>query len=260
MEPGDLVLFYRKQEFISRGRVSFLLPDSDELANYLWDPHPESGPYRHVFFLDEMQDIRIPWGPVRDQLGYQENYYLQSLTVLDEERTTSLLPVISEFDSEIAEPDVRPRDSVEDDAAARAEEALEWGQGFASSAEVRAVVEDHSMTRATEFFQNLGFEVTDVSATRPYDLRCEHGDLTIHVEVKGTQAAGERVILTANEVEFARDHADRMVLFVVHSISVSENSAGEPRAENGTENVLMPWDVDEGELSPISYRYAVPES
>lgn len=54
MEPGDLVLFYREQEFISRARVTFLLPDSDELANYLWDPHPESGPYRHVFFLDEI--------------------------------------------------------------------------------------------------------------------------------------------------------------------------------------------------------------
>lgn len=74
MEPGDLVLFYREQEFISKARVTFLLPDSDRLVNYLCDPHPESGPYRHVFFLDEIQDTRIPWAPVRDHLGHHTSF------------------------------------------------------------------------------------------------------------------------------------------------------------------------------------------
>lgn len=178
---------------------------------------------------------------------------------MDEEQSSSLLAVISEFDSEIVVAEEPPGDSVEDDAAAGAEQALETGQGFASSAEVRAALEDHSMTRATEFFRNLGFSVDDVSPRHPYDLRCEQGDLTVHVEVKGTQTSGKKVILTANEVEFAREHADRMVLFIVHSIEITEHGNGDVVASGGTQQIYMPWDVDEGELATINYRYSVPE-
>lgn len=65
--------------------------------------------------------------------------------------------------------------------------------------------------------------------------------------------------LTANEVEFAREHADRMVLFIVHSIEVTERENVDVEARGGTRQVFMPWYVDEGELAAINYRYSVPD-
>lgn len=150
------------------------------------------------------------------------------------------------------------RDPVQDTGATAAQESLESGQGFASSAEIRQAVETHSMRRAAEYFKDRGFQITDVSANHPYDLRCEQGDLTVHVEVKGTQTGGRQVILTANEVEFARTHSDRLVLFVLHSISVSEGPEGQIQTRDGTREVHMPWEVDQGVLSAISYRYEPP--
>lgn len=115
------------------------------------------------------------------------------------------------------------------------------------------------MEVATDYFEAQGFSTKDVSSNRPYDLRCDQGDLTIHVEVKGTQTKGEQVILTANEVQFAREHADRMVLFIVHSIEVTKHGNDDVEASRGTQQVHMSWDVDEGELATINYRYSVPE-
>lgn len=150
-------------------------------------------------------------------------------------------------------------EQLRDKAADAVQESLEAGQGFASSAAVRGALEEHSMSRAEKYFQEKGFKTKDVSGNRPYDLRCEHGDLTIHVEVKGTQTDGETVILTANEVGFARDNSARMVLFVVHSIEIDDPSSDNPTAIGGTNEVYMPWDVDEGELSVINYRYDTPD-
>lgn len=259
MEPGDLVLFYREGEFISKGHVTALLPDSEALANSLWDPHPKSGPYLHVFFLDRIESTRIPWPVVRNFLDYKPNAVLQRLTVLDEGQSDEFLHVVSEFDPTLLEVDVAERDPVQERSSQASEEALESGQGFASSAEVRQALEAHSMNLARDHFESLGFKTRDVSSNHPYDLRCEQGELTIHVEVKGTQTEGDRVILTANEVEFARQHSDRMVLFIVHSVEMSEGHDGTLKAAGGIENILMPWDVDEGVLAPISYRYEVPQ-
>lgn len=260
VEEGDLVLFYRDREFISRGTVTALLPDSEQLANYLWDPDEESGSYLHVFFLDKIEETSIPWSVVRDSLDYKPNAVLQRLTVLDQDKSQELLDVISEFDPDITSVDIHETDLVEKQGAEASEEALESGQGFASSASVRMAIEDHSMRRAEHYFEKKGFDTRNVSGNHPYDLRCEQGDLTIHVEVKGTQTDGEQVILTGNEVEFAREHKDRMVLFVVHSIHVNEIEDGGVEARGGIDRVYMPWNVDAGKLTAIHYKYQVPQS
>lgn len=149
-------------------------------------------------------------------------------------------------------------DPIQRAGAVGVEESLQSGQGFASSASVRQALEDHSMERANDYFRKRGFEVEDVSVEQPYDLRCEQGDLTVHVEVKGTQTDGSQVILTANEVEFAREHTARMVLFIVHGVEIEGDAKNGVSASGGERRVYEPWDVDQGVLSVINYRYEPP--
>lgn len=76
----------------------------------------------------------------------------------------------------------------------------------------------------------------------------------LYVEVKGTQTKGEEIILTSGEVDFARRHREQMALFVVHSIKVSDKK----KLTNGTERPIVPWDVDQGSLKPMSHKHKLP--
>ena len=77
----------------------------------------------------------------------------------------------------------------------------------------------------------------------------------LYVEVKGTQTNGEGVILTSGEVEFARRNENQMALFVLHSIKVSDDKE---ILTNGKKKVILPWDVTQGCLKPLSYKYELP--
>jgi hypothetical protein len=96
--------------------------------------------------------------------------------------------------------------------------------------------------------------VEDHSQGHPYDLRCTRKKERLYVEVKGTQTNGDGIILTAGEVMFARRHKEEMALFLLHSIKVSADG----KLSNGQEKLIVPWDVDEGHLKPISFMYEVP--
>ena len=71
--------------------------------------------------------------------------------------------------------------------------------------------------------------------------------------MKGTTTSGEEIILTSNEVEHARAHRSRCMLFILYQIEVADGPEG-PAAAGGTRRVLWPWDVDAGRLAPISYK------
>jgi hypothetical protein len=91
----------------------------------------------------------------------------------------------------------------------------------------------------------------------PFDLHARDGTREVFIEVKGTQTAGSSILLTQGEVEFARLHKSRMVLFVLHSIQVDPVD-GQPNAKGGMHTVLWPWDVDGGTLVPIKFSYGLP--
>jgi len=113
------------------------------------------------------------------------------------------------------------------------------------------------MAVAINHFVDLDYDVVDKSATKPYDLMASKGEECLFIEVKGTTSSGEQVFLTANEVEWAREHKEQAVLYVVSGISVEEGAEG-MAASGGASLLLMPWDVDEGELKALTYRYGVP--
>ena len=71
---------------------------------------------------------------------------------------------------------------------------------------MRSIAEDH----AAAYFKNQDWQVDRVGQDKlGYDLVCtQPGGATLHVEVKGTRTLGEKVTLTANEVEHTRHAAD----------------------------------------------------
>ncbi len=152
-------------------------------------------------------------------------------------------------------------DGSQDTAALKAVDALESakehgaGQGYSGSAEVRAALEKHAVRQAIEYFSRQGFRI--VEKGKPYDLCCTRSRKQLFVEVKGTQGGWEKVILTRNEVKFARRTRKQMVLFVLHHINITGNPQ-KPRASGGTPHILRPWDLDAGKLDPPAYEYYLP--
>jgi hypothetical protein len=112
------------------------------------------------------------------------------------------------------------------------------------------------MERAIDHFTQLGFAVTDVSAPDCYDLDCRKGAERLRVEVKGTETAGDIIILTRNEVRMAREHHPNTAFPVVYGVQCDITDDG-PRASGGTLRVIQPWKPTDSDLVPISYECSV---
>ncbi|NBD09104.1 DUF3883 domain-containing protein [Corallococcus silvisoli] len=134
------------------------------------------------------------------------------------------------------------------------------GQGYARSRALRVAVELHTMKFVTHHYEEAGWEVTDVSARESWDLVCTRvGEPEIHVEVKGTISDGEKVFLTRNEVEHARQRYPHVALAVVTRINITWVEE-RPVASGGSLRVRSPWVVEDAALSPIAYEYRPPVS
>jgi len=140
--------------------------------------------------------------------------------------------------------------TLEDDIHA----AVSRSQGFMLDSILKKKIELCAMKKAEEYFSEKGYSVTDRSSKCSYDYFCEKDGKKLYVEVKGTQSIGEQVILTKNEVEWAEKNKGNMALFIVSEIKVSDDNK---TVSGGKIKVIMPWDVNEGELYPISYNYCI---
>jgi hypothetical protein len=78
-----------------------------------------------------------------------------------------------------------------------------------------------------------------------------------HVEVKGTTTDGDEVILTPNEVTHAQVNR-HTALFVLGNVRIERAEDRTVMAVGGVRRVYDPWDIEEGALTPIGYRYQVP--
>ncbi|WP_370105372.1 MrcB family domain-containing protein [Streptacidiphilus sp. BW17] len=128
------------------------------------------------------------------------------------------------------------------------------GQGFALTAEQRRAIERHSVRRAIDYFEQDGWTVEDVGATRSYDLVARRDAERLHIEVKGTTSRGAEVVLTRSEVQAQRDLMPANALVVVHSILL-DNATTPPSASGGMLHCIAPWVVDDADLTAISYFY-----
>lgn len=130
-------------------------------------------------------------------------------------------------------------------------------QGRQMDTKSRKAVEAWAMATAQAYYEKQGYEVEDVSLTKPYDFECrkKKGRTVLRVEVKGTTSKGEKVILTRNEVASANRHAT--ALFVLHSIVLKRGP--DPLASEGIPYILSPnWRPDPKALTPTAYEYQLP--
>jgi hypothetical protein len=139
------------------------------------------------------------------------------------------------------------------DGAASTQEKL---AGFQSNPVVRRSIEAHSMKIALARLQSKGYKnIINTSLSRPYDYTCEKAGKEFFVEVKGTQTAGNTIVLTQGEVENVRENPKSCVLILVHSIKVSGTK--QVRVSGGTTVVHEKWTLRSDELKPIQYVWEV---
>ena len=143
------------------------------------------------------------------------------------------------------------------DAKEQIEAVIASGQGFLVSPLVKKAIEEHAVQIAKSYYEEKGYAVK--VRGKSYDLHCTHAkDVQIFVEVKGTQTSGDGLLLTREEVKFARQNKTDMALFVVYGIIV-DKLADPPSASGGTTRLYEPWDIDSGELEPVAYFYRPPK-
>lgn len=133
------------------------------------------------------------------------------------------------------------------------------GQGFETSGELRAKVEQHAMAIAVELMKCQGWEVKDVSKYQSFDLLCSRDGTITYVEVKGTTGVADRIILTRAEAEFAAANRSSMMLIIVSDIEVRYDEDGCAVAYGGTSRMFDQWAPEQSRLQPIAYSYCIEE-
>lgn len=127
------------------------------------------------------------------------------------------------------------------------------GQGFAANAKERVAIERRGMEVATQFYEDQGYDVEDVSKKKPYDLRCTKRQMVLHVEVKATTNNAEKVFITRREALHATEPNISRALFILHSIRVKEGLAS-----GGVRAVHEPWTLEWEDTTPVVYSYVPP--
>lgn len=135
-------------------------------------------------------------------------------------------------------------------------EVRNGGQGFLGSQAVREAIDQYAMKRAISRYAEEGYAWEDTHKNHPFDLRCSKNGKTIYVEVKGTTTPGASVIVSNGTREWATRHEERMHLFVLHSIRLSDPE--HPKPSGGREYRIRPWHVTDGVFTPISFHYQLP--
>jgi len=135
-----------------------------------------------------------------------------------------------------------------------AEEPVTIGrQGFQPDRAAAEALERRAMAVAAAHYRALGWSVADVSRSEHFDLRCvRDGGDELHVEVKGSEGDGARVLVTAREILHAQECPDA-ALAVVGRIATTRGIAS-----GGELSYAGPWVFDAERLQPVSYRYQVP--
>ena len=234
----------------------------------LWHPHAD-GPYKRWSaradrvaledFLHTMGDedahvhLRLPL-PRREAIQLQEDLPVNVARNFDK-----LLPLYSLMinQSPRREEPGPPPARKEEDLLYEVRNAIRKGkgrsQGFRISPEKRMAIENHAMEEATRHFRSQGYRIRNVSSKQPFDLLCRKRR-ELHVEVKGTSTAGEKILLTRNEVAHARNRRHRMALFVLREVRTAEKR-GRVIAHSGKQSVKVPWHIDETLLEPLGFEY-----
>ncbi|MBM0224542.1 MULTISPECIES: protein NO VEIN domain-containing protein [Micromonospora] len=125
-------------------------------------------------------------------------------------------------------------------------------QGWQMDPARRKEVEDAAQRLLMEHFRKDGWTVQDVRFGNPYDAVATKDGRMLWLEAKGTETSGASIIVTRNEVAWARAHPGDCVLGILSDVTLLPN--GEVDASSGTFRVFT-WDPDAGALAPRAYDF-----
>ncbi len=284
---GDVVLFI--PEIGEQGGVDYLGVVKAicpircyDASHILWPKTPNERLFPWLFFFDT-EIVHVPWSAFLNELGMAPNWnprgwyraignqrfaiwggtdtYLQRIrqnygfAPIDPEPQVAEVKELPEA-YKLEEPEIE--EVIEAVSRAAGKRRPSAGQGFQVPPKHRRALEQAAMQTATDYFENLNWDVEDVSLRKSYDLRCTKGQEEIHVEVKGTTSEGEQVLLTPNEVRHAREYYPNVVLFIVSKLNITTKD-DTIEVHDGNIEILWPWRVEDTDLTPIGYTYRVPD-
>lgn len=125
-------------------------------------------------------------------------------------------------------------------------------QGWQLDPARRKKVEDAAQEMLMEHFRQEGWTVQDVRVGNPYDAIAVKDGRMLWLEAKGTETSGGSVIVTRNEVGWARKHPGQRILGVLSDIVFLSN--GEVDASKGVFRLLT-WNPDSGVLACRDYDF-----
>lgn len=131
----------------------------------------------------------------------------------------------------------------------------ETGQGRLHDPARRKKIEDAAQDWLMEHYRQRGFTVTDTRVGRPYDAVAKNDGVVLFLEAKGTTSDGARVVVTRNEVAWARSHSGQCVMGIWSGIRF--DSSGEVDPTIGNRRVCY-WNPADGALEPIDFDWHVP--
>ena len=92
---GDAVLFAGQGRFFAIGTVAYMW-HSPELAVRLWGRDPQGQTWEHMYALDDLRDIEMPYAEFNRAVGYADNNVPQGFNVLSEERSDGAFQLLPE--------------------------------------------------------------------------------------------------------------------------------------------------------------------
>ncbi len=127
-------------------------------------------------------------------------------------------------------------------------------QGFGLTASERKAVELRAMKLATEYLKGKGYQCHDTSSTESFDLLATQPGVEFKIEVKGTTSdLCDSILMTKNEVELHRNEKGSTGLVIVSKIKLIRDPK-QPRAEGGSVEMLLHWDIDQWSTEPIAFQ------
>lgn len=133
----------------------------------------------------------------------------------------------------------------------------ETGQGRVQDPLRRRKIEMAAQAWMMDHFCREGWSVTDTHLGRPYDAVARKGRRILYLEAKGTTTEGSTVVVTRNEVAWARAHPGECVLGIWSDMQF--DPTGEVSQSAGFTQ-LFDWYPADEDLSPIDYDWRVPRS
>lgn len=108
INTGDVTLFSGKGKIFATAVVTLKIHNPD-LAIELWGRDDSGQTWEYIYFLDEVQEVSIPYLQFNKVVGYADNYIIQGFNLLDEEKSTKVLDFF-DLESELYFPDTTKED------------------------------------------------------------------------------------------------------------------------------------------------------